>query len=96
VAGGGNYGPPGYYDEPLTVPGHGFFVGSVGALLAAVASFLVLYFTSPDLGQVYNAQGESAVLDELLQGWLWAALLAWGIGWIASRLSDKGPGGRLE
>lgn len=96
VVGGGNYGLPGYYDETLTTGGQGCFAGSLGALLAAIASFLLLYFSSPELGQVYDSQGESAVLDELMQGWLWAAMLAWGGGWVLGRLTDRGPVGPLE
>jgi hypothetical protein len=94
--GGGSYGMPGYYDAPMTVRGMGCFAGSWGAGLASLAACLLFYFTWPD---EFGSDDRSDISDSdslLFSVNCWALIGAWAIGWIASRLTDKGPVGPLE
>jgi len=97
VAGGGNYGMPDYYDEPLSVPGRGCFAGAWGAGLCALGALLLVYFAWPEdpaLTQAAHYDDSGIIL--LLDPRIWAMLFFFTAGYIPSRLTDKGPVGPLE
>ena len=96
VVGGGNFGLPGYYDVPLTVRGWGCFAGSWGAGLAALVAYLLLYAAWPEDFESSETSAQTGAAGLLFSMHLWMLIGAWAIGWIASRLTDKGPVGPLE
>jgi hypothetical protein len=80
--GGGNYGPPGYYDTPIAVRGNGCFAGSWGAGLSAFCVMALIYADWPP-----------GMLSLKFMG---LVVFIWLIGWTVSRVTDKGPVGPLE
>jgi hypothetical protein len=96
VVGGGNYGSPGYYDEPLTVGGRGCFAGAGGAVLCWVGALVLAWLgwpATPTETEIFSrGDWEIWLVNARVLYLLPGAVL----GYIPSRLTDKGPVGPLE
>jgi hypothetical protein len=102
AVGGGNYGMPGYYDQPMSVPGRGFFAGAWSAGLCALGALLLAYFAWPEHPAIDEAirygghDGSLLEISVLLDPRIWALLFFFAAGYVPSRLTDTGPVGPLE